>query len=74
MSPPGQTTPLLSVNDIVAMSDAALAEFMHKNRRPNGVIELPVGDWDKISKDARKSLAERLMWAPSNKCVLFLVC
>jgi hypothetical protein len=51
----------VSVDDIAAMSDAALAVFMEKNRRPDGGFELPVDGWDKLSKDERKSLAERLM-------------
>ena len=74
MSSQEPTTPPLSVNDIAAMSDVALAEFMEKNRRLDGVFELSVADWDKISKEERKSLAERLMWASSDECAVFLVC
>lgn len=55
------TVPPLSVNDIAVMSDAALAEFMQKNRRTDGVFELSVNDFEKLSKDDRKALAERLM-------------
>lgn len=72
MSSEEPTTPLLSVNDIAAMSDAALAEFMEKNRRPNGAFELPIADWDKLSMIDRKALAKRLMWASSNEPSLFL--
>ena len=61
MSSQEPTTPRLSVDDIAVMSDAALAGFMEKNHRPHGVYELPVDDWDKLSKDERKSLADRLM-------------
>lgn len=54
-------TTTLSVNDIVALSDTALADFIKKNRGPNGHFELPVDGWDKLSKDERASLAERLL-------------
>ena len=61
MSSQEPTAPRFSVDDIAAMSDAALAGFMEKNRRPHGAYELPVDDWDKLSKDERKILADRLM-------------
>jgi hypothetical protein len=54
-------TSMLSVDDIAAMSDAALAAFMEKNRRADGVFQLPIDDWDRLTKDERNSLAERLM-------------
>lgn len=54
-------TTTLSVNDIVALSDTALAGFIKKNRGPKGDFELPVDGWDKLSKNERASLAERLL-------------
>jgi hypothetical protein len=52
---------MLSVDDISAMSDAALAVLMEKNRCPDGGIKLPVDGCDKLLKDERKNLAERLI-------------
>ncbi|KJZ69148.1 hypothetical protein HIM_11466 [Hirsutella minnesotensis 3608] len=60
MAFPEQTTATLSVEHITALSDAGLANFMKKNRRPDGRYELPVDGWDKLSKDERNRLAERL--------------
>ncbi len=56
------TTLALSVEDIDEMSDTTLGAFMERHRCPNGNIELPVNDWDILSKDERNKLAERLMW------------
>ncbi|KAM3549396.1 hypothetical protein ARSEF4850_008876 [Beauveria asiatica] len=53
-------TVALSVDEIAAMSDTELGQFMTKHRHPNGGYELPVSGWDKLSKDARGRLAERL--------------
>ncbi|KAK7429751.1 hypothetical protein QQZ08_003777 [Neonectria magnoliae] len=50
----------LSVDEIAALSDAELGQFMTKHRRPDGGYELPVDGWDKLSKDERNRLAERL--------------
>lgn len=50
----------ISVTDIAAWSDAELAQFMTKHRRPDGSYGLPVDGWDKLSKDERARLAERL--------------
>lgn len=55
---PGTST--VTVGDIASMSDAALAVFIQKNRGPDGAFDLPVDDWDKLSKDERDQLAERL--------------
>ena len=52
---------MFSVDEIVVMTDAELARLMQENRRSNGDIELPVDGWDRISKDERNRLAERLM-------------
>ena len=61
MLPQDPDTAALSVEDVNALSDAALADFMKKNRRFDGAIELPVEGWDTLSKDERSHLAERLM-------------
>ncbi|KAI0549732.1 hypothetical protein F4679DRAFT_595523 [Xylaria curta] len=53
-------TVTLSVDEIAAMSDAELGQFMTKHRRPDGGYELPVDGWDKLSRDERNRLAERL--------------
>ncbi|KAH6632483.1 hypothetical protein F5144DRAFT_548438 [Chaetomium tenue] len=53
-------TSTVTVGDIASMSDAALAVFIQKNRGPDGVFDLPVDGWDKLSKDERDQLAERL--------------
>lgn len=50
----------VSVSDIAAMSDTELARFMEQNRTANGNIELPVDDWDRLSKDELNCLAERM--------------
>ena len=52
---------MFSVDEIIVMTDAELARLMRENRRPNGDIELPVDGWDRLSKDERNHLAERLM-------------
>ncbi|KAK9438329.1 uncharacterized protein VB005_09337 [Metarhizium brunneum] len=51
---------IVSVGEVFAMNDAELAEFMQGHRRPNGHYQLPVDGWDKLSKDERSRLAERL--------------
>ncbi|KAF7505084.1 hypothetical protein GJ744_001303 [Endocarpon pusillum] len=61
MLPQDPDTTALSVEDVNALSDAALADFMKRNRRSDGVIELPVDGWDTLSKDERNRLAERLI-------------
>ncbi|KAL8296257.1 hypothetical protein RB600_001643 [Gaeumannomyces tritici] len=53
-------TSTVTVGDIASMSDAALAVFIQKNRGPDGVFDLPVDGWDKLLKDERDQLAERL--------------
>ncbi|KAG5742869.1 hypothetical protein H9Q72_014036 [Fusarium xylarioides] len=50
----------LSVDEIAAMSDAELGQFMTKHRCPDGGYELPVDGWDKLSKNERNRLAEKL--------------
>ncbi|KAI0867599.1 hypothetical protein GGS24DRAFT_485117 [Hypoxylon argillaceum] len=53
-------TVTLSIDELVAMSDAELGQVMTQNRRPGGGYDLPVDGWDKLSKDDRARLAERL--------------
>ncbi|KAM3429281.1 hypothetical protein NHJ13734_008239 [Beauveria thailandica] len=60
MASTGTATVTLSVDEIAAMSDTELGQFMTKHRHPDGGYELPVSGWDKLSKDARGRLAERL--------------
>lgn len=61
MSSKEPATSTLSVGDITAMSDATLGAFMLENRGPDGNFDLPIDGWDKLSKDERALLAERLM-------------
>jgi hypothetical protein len=61
MVPHDPDTSTISVGDIAAMSDAVLGAFMDKNRGPDGGFDLPVDGWDKLSKEERNSLAERLV-------------
>ncbi|KAJ6439222.1 MFS general substrate transporter [Purpureocillium lavendulum] len=60
MSDSEATTATLTVGDIAALSDGQLAQFMQKHRSHNGDFNLPVDGWDKLSKDERNQLAERL--------------
>ncbi|KAH6982348.1 hypothetical protein BKA56DRAFT_585734 [Ilyonectria sp. MPI-CAGE-AT-0026] len=60
MTSPEATTAILTVDDIAALRNAELCEFIKKHRRPNGGFGLPVDGWDKLSKDERNQLAERL--------------
>jgi hypothetical protein len=60
MASTGTATVELSVDEIAAMSDTELGQFMTKHRHPDGGYELPVYGWDKLSKDTRGRLAERL--------------
>lgn len=61
MPPQDLETAALSVEDVNALSDTALADFMKRNRRTDGVLALPVHGWDILSKNERSRLAERLM-------------
>ncbi|KJZ68715.1 hypothetical protein HIM_11893 [Hirsutella minnesotensis 3608] len=61
MAPSPELIPaLLSVDDILAFSDAELANFMKSHRRLHGGYELPVDGWGKLSSVQRKRLARRL--------------
>lgn len=55
------TSTTVAVEDLIAFSDAELAQFMEKYRAADGTIELPVDGWDVLSKDERSQLAERLL-------------
>lgn len=50
----------LSVDDLKAMDDAALAALMERHRQPDGAIHLPVRDWDELSDGALEKLGQRL--------------
>ncbi|KAG5748613.1 hypothetical protein H9Q70_008726 [Fusarium xylarioides] len=50
----------VSVGEVAVMNDAELAQFMQKHRLPDGDYDLPVDGWDRLSKDERSRLAERL--------------
>ncbi|KAK1242501.1 hypothetical protein MKX08_005313 [Trichoderma sp. CBMAI-0020] len=58
-------TVTLSVDEIAAMSDTELGQFMTKHRHPDGGYELPLNGWGKLSKDERGRLTERLKTRPS---------
>ncbi|KAM3525833.1 hypothetical protein MY4038_007124, partial [Beauveria bassiana] len=60
MASTGTATVALSVDEIATISDTELGQFMTKHRHPDGGYELPVNGWDKLSKDARDRLAERV--------------
>ncbi|KAF5128416.1 hypothetical protein E5D57_009355 [Metarhizium anisopliae] len=51
---------LTAVDDLSALSDAQLGEFMEEHRRHDGSVELPIDGWDRLSKGERDRLAERL--------------
>ena len=53
-------TSSFSVEEIAALSDTALGQFMKVHRRPDGGYDLPVNGWDKLSEDERNRLARRL--------------
>ncbi|KAI1108505.1 hypothetical protein F5Y14DRAFT_436046 [Nemania sp. NC0429] len=59
-SPHDSESVALSVDEIAALTDTELRQFMVRNRQPDGTFELPVEGWDKLSKDERSRLAERL--------------
>ncbi|PNY27815.1 Uncharacterized protein TCAP_02250 [Tolypocladium capitatum] len=63
MSCPESTTATLSVDGIATLSDAQLAQLMEQHHRPNGDFELPVDGWDKLTREERNHLAERLLKA-----------
>ena len=50
----------VSVDDIASMSDIELGQFIVQNRAADGSFGLLVDGWDKLSKEARTRLGERL--------------
>lgn len=57
-----ESTPAkLLVPDVAALDDAQLAQFMVVHRRPSGDFELPIEGWDKLAREERARLAERLL-------------
>lgn len=58
-------SPLTTVNDLSALSDAQLGDFMKKHRRSDGAYVIRMDDdWNKLSKEDRNRLAERLKCVP----------
>ena len=60
MSSSKSPTQKLSVDDILALSEADLVQYMEQNRGPDGSFDLPVEGWEKLAKDKRDRLAETL--------------
>ncbi|OAA47107.1 hypothetical protein NOR_02743 [Metarhizium rileyi] len=56
---------LMTVHDISALSDAQLGEFMKKHRRADDSFELPIDGWERLSKEERDCLAQRLQFVHS---------
>ncbi|KAM3481147.1 hypothetical protein MY5147_000780 [Beauveria neobassiana] len=57
------------VEEVVAMDDDQLAQFMQRHLLPNGDYHLPVSGWDNLSKDELSHLAERLESAAEPRLV-----
>lgn len=55
-----ESEPNMTVDELDALNDADLAQFIEKNRQPDGSVDLPINGWDKLSNDERRCLAERL--------------
>jgi hypothetical protein len=62
------TGPGLSARDVLALSDADLAQFMERSRRPDGGFDLDVADCHRLPKSQREKLAERLKYWSSLWC------
>ncbi len=60
MSPSEPATPELSINDILAFNKEELAQYMKRNRGPDGAFVLDVEGWEDLDKGQRDELAERL--------------
>ncbi|KAH8889940.1 hypothetical protein GQ53DRAFT_689303 [Thozetella sp. PMI_491] len=54
------TTPKLSVDDILAFSEAELVQYMKQNHYPDRGFDLDFAGWENLPKDQRDQLAERL--------------
>ncbi|KND93536.1 hypothetical protein TOPH_01939 [Tolypocladium ophioglossoides CBS 100239] len=68
MSCPESITATLSMDDITTLSDAQLVRLLEEHRCPNGHFELPVDGWERLTREERNHLAERLRRA--QECVL----
>ena len=55
----------LSLADVAAMSDAALAKFIEQHRCPDGNVMLPIDGWEALSKHYRTLLPARLKSSPA---------
>lgn len=54
----------LSAQDLLALSDVELAEYVEEHRNPDtGNVELDVSGFDELPEDVLNQLAERLMYA-----------
>lgn len=51
---------IVSVDDIAAISDAELVQFLQKHRLSNGDYDLPVDGWERLSENERSRLSARL--------------
>lgn len=54
------TPPGVSAYDVLGFSDAELVQYMVQNRGSDGRFELDLAGWDRLPKDQRERLAERL--------------
>lgn len=60
MAPSDPAPPQLSVDNILAFSDAELVQYMKQNRRADGGFDLNFDGWEHLQKDQRGQLAARL--------------
>ncbi|PHH93268.1 hypothetical protein CDD83_8779 [Cordyceps sp. RAO-2017] len=55
------TSPKVSADQVIALSDAGLVQYMIKKRLPDGRFDLDnIEGWDKLPKDERDKLGEKL--------------
>jgi hypothetical protein len=52
--------PQVSVDHVLALSNEQLVQFMKQNLGSDGSFNLPIEDWDTLTKDQRDQLAEKL--------------
>lgn len=60
MAPSDLAPQQLSVDDILAFSDAELVGYMKQNRRADGGFHLEFDGWEHLQKERRDQLAARL--------------
>ena len=60
MAFPSSAVPGLGVGDVLAFNDAELVQYMEQNQQPDGGFDLEFEGWEKLPKDQREQLAERL--------------